>query len=701
MTDRAHAHNGVSEISAQAIGFGPFTLDAQRRELLRNGEPVALERKAFDLLAFLADHPDIVVSKDDLWKHIWDSRDISESVIPQAVGKARKALAEHSEWIATVHGVGYRFTAPVTTEREPETSSLPLRRTHWIAWSAAVTALAIILSTVLLIDWSPPLATNRIAVLPFANLSSNPELDFFGDGMADELLHELAAFEELHVASRMSSFRFRSAPNVSEPDLHEIGAKLGVRYVVDGSVRLADDQFRMTVRLSDTETGYQVWSSSFEGPWTDILTTQKAITRAVIEQIRPQLLPQYAQSPGSAKDSRAYELYLRGRHLWHKRTPEAVNEAIALFRQAADQQPDFAMAYTGLAESYLTLAVYGDLEPQFAYDKAQALLDHAITLAPDLAETRMALGNLHALRTQWRPAQSELLTALALNPSLAMAHMSLGNVYNELGQIVDAYERFRSAMNLDPLHPTIALNLAQASLKLGLAQRAEEYLNRAQSLAPDHTFLFGFRAVVYISDGDKAAAGRLLEEWQAQPASLAHSNTPDSRNRAIACGMLSVFLDRARVAADCLGELLETTTADALGPQYHLLALTHLAWAKEQLGEADQAFDLRQRAAHAAERARELQPNSEILAYEEAVALSSLGYQDRAVEVLGESVAMGRRDVGLMANDRRLDGLRGHRAFEALIQRLQKEQATMRQQVLTRYPEAGIVDVRHFGSPLY
>lgn len=691
MSELVAQRGGASDAGQARLRFGAFDLDPCRRELMLQGQPIPMERKAFDVLAHLASNPDRVIPKGELLDSLWQGRSISESVIPQAVGKARKALGRDSKWIKTVHGVGYRFTASVEVLPErgfaKEHVARSRSRRAWLLLSLALIAAALVgyqrfhqLNAV---------AHERIAVLPFASLSENTELEYFGDGIAEELLHALAEFEELQVASRTSSFAFRST-NKESFDARAIGRALDVGYLIDGSVRLENGQFRVAVRLTDTETGNQMWSGSFDGPWEDILITQRSLTRAIIEQVRPQLLPQYGRRLGAASDPEAYRLYLRARHLWHQRDSASLEQAMTLFRRAATLQPDFAMAYTGLAECLITLAVYGDLTSVDADRSARELLDRALELAPDRAETRMALGNLHTLSTRWSEAEAELLTAVALNPSLAMAHMSLGNVYNEQGRIDEAYQRFRIAFVLDPLHATIALNLAQASLKLGLDERAITYLNRAEELAPAHTFLFGFRTVIHVSSGDTAALALQLEDWLATRTPLSIDAHPDNRNRHIACAMASARLDRADQVLDCIGPLLGPPARMTLGAQYILLALNHSGWAKVQLGDADAGRTDFEQALAAAERLRQRQPDSEILAYEHAVALAGLARVGQAIAMLEESTRLGRRDLGLMRHDPRLDQLRGEPGFRNLMARLTAEQATMRALVKKTYPQPGI-----------
>lgn len=695
MDDTFTQRGGERYPAVEPLCFRGFVLDRGRRELSREDQPIPMERKAFDILAYLAEHPGRVVSKQELIDQIWEGRAISESVIPQAAGKARRALGEHSDWITTVHGVGYRFTAPVEklsiAPATVDTKAGKRRsRARWLALPfALLAAVALVFGLSRTIIDRGPESPPRIAVLPFVSLSSNSELDYFGDGMAEELLHALAAFGDLQVASRTSSFGFRSLDGASL-DARKIGRELNVNYLVDGSVRLESGQFRMSVRLTDAETGYQVWSGLFDGPWNDILTTQRSLTRAIIEQIRPQLLPQYAVGPGAPADPEAYQLYLRGRHLWHQRDSAALEEAMTLFRRAANLQPDFAMAYTGLAECLLTLAVYGDLSPDEAHPAARELLDRALQLAPDRAETRMALGNLHALRTRWNEAEEELLTAVALNPSLAMAHMSLGNVHNEQGRIDEAYRRFRIAFVLDPLHATIALNLAQASLRLGLDERAAIYLDRANELAPAHTFLFGFRTVLHVSTGDTSALRRQLDEWLATRTLPSENPRPDNLNRHIACAMASARLDRAQQVIDCIDPLLDDSVRTALGAQYLLLALNHSGWAKVKLGDPTVGLTDFRQALAAAERLRQGQPASEILAYEHALALAGLQRLDEASTMLEESVRLGRRDLGMMRHDPRLDALRGRSDFQTIMAQLTAEQSIMRTSVLQVYPEPGV-----------
>ncbi|MCB1628573.1 MAG: winged helix-turn-helix domain-containing protein [Xanthomonadales bacterium] len=673
-----------------SLVFGEFELRPGSRELLRDGTPVALERRAFDVLLHLLRHRDRVVSKDELWQALWHSRDVSETVIPQAVGKVRRALNDaDGHWITTVHGVGYRFVGALEQPARPASGQRRLR----VALGFAA-LLLLVVSAIWLGGRSPPASPAdeaTIAVLPFVNLGPDPDSDYFADGIAETLLNQLADIDGLQVASRTSSFRFRSAAGEATPALAEIAQALQVRYLIEGSVRREAERFQVSVQLTDATTGYQRWSQRYDGRWGEILTTQQAITRSVVEQIASPLLSgaiASADPAGTATDPVAYELYLRGRHLWNERHPQALAEAMVLFERAAALQPDFALAYTGQAECILTAATYAGLAPEAAQQRAKALLDQALALAPDAPETRMALGNYYAARTQWPEAEAELLAAVALRPSSDAAHMLLGTVYSERGDLVAAYSRLRTAQQLNPLHATVALNLAQAASRLGLHERARRYLDRVQQLAPAHPFVFGLRTVVELSAGNTEGLQALLQQWQGQARELAEAAGTDDINRRIACGMASLTLQQPEQTRRCLLPLLDHPAWQELGPHYQMLALTHLASAKATDADPGQATQWRTMAIEIGETALQAQPGSEILLYELAIARLGLGDIDEARTLIDQSLREGRMELGLMQHDVRLSDLRPDPAFVQSLQRLEQVQRSQRERVLQRYPDA-------------
>ncbi|MEM1187121.1 MAG: winged helix-turn-helix domain-containing protein [Pseudomonadota bacterium] len=682
---------------------------------------IHLEPRVMHLLEILAEANGQLVTRNALFDRLWPNQEISDQTLSSLVSRLRRQLGDDSrqaQLIGTVPKRGYRLLQSVrwtAADETLETAADPVERmtpsvdapgSPILAPSSlrppsryvyAILLAAMVLAIVLLqvgngVPESGAVASSAspssVAVLPFANLSGSPDADWFTEGIAEELLNQLAAVPGLKVASRTSSFR----PRGSNPDVREIGADLNVRHVLEGSVRRDGEALRVAVQLVNVDTGFQQWSNTYDGEWRDILRVQQLITRAVVEQIRPRLLEQVPSIPeaGRVNEARAYELYLLGRYHWRQRTSTSLARAIELFERAAEIQPDYALAYTGLAESYLTSITYGDVDSETALSKAERLLAKALNLGPQIAETRLALGNMRIARTQWLEAERELLAALGSNPNLAEARMSLGNVYAESGRLSEAYNQYREALSLDPLHATVLLNLANVSLILGLPVRAEAYIDRAEAVMPEHTFLFGFRSVIYQSTGNQAALTRLIDEWWTRQGALVPEPTHKSRNEFLACGAANIYLGRLDRARACLAPVMAETSSGNLTHQYAMMTLTYQALLEKRDGHVELARQLCEQAIVLARDEQLRIPGNEAAAYETATANSIIGRLDSALSSLRRAVSIGGRSLDLIKNDPRLAPLRDRQEFEDALETMGRRLAHMQASLLQQYPKSAL-----------
>lgn len=722
--------------TTQEFWLGAWHVQPSLGRVSDGQQEIHLEPRVMRVLELLAEAGGQLVTREALFDGVWPNQVVSDEALSSLISRLRRQLGDNprqAQLISTVPKKGYRLLQTVRWKAEPqECTAAPLdtsieqatqepiqrrgRRksdfesaatpspSSWLSSTGLVGLLTVTIVFAVL-AWVQRSPTNEsseqlggfpvnaavpasVAVLPFDNMSPSPDDAYFSDGIAEELLNQLAGVEGLKVASRTSSFQYRG----NDEDVRTIGAELSVSNVLEGSVRRDGQQLRVTVQLIDAQTGYHRWSKTYDALWQDILIVQQAITAAVVKQIKPQLMAEIDRGAvaGAVTDAKAYELYLLGRHYWHQRTAESLARSVELFEQAAAVQPDFALAYTGLAESHLMSLLYGDGDPRQAQAKAEILLQKALALGPNLAETRLALGNLYRVRTQWVDAEQELLAAVELNPNLAMAHMSLGNVYIDTGKLVPAYAQYRKALSLSPLHATVLLNLTEGALKLGLTKRAEAYLTRAEQVFPSHTFLFGLRTVIYQSEGDRDTLTRLVDEWQSQQKGTALEPNQHSRNEYLTCGSVNAFLERYQQARACLEPLVIQTESGGLSPKYRMMALSHLALLEKAEGNVERATRLCEQAIAVGVAARQDFPNDETLAYEMGGAHAVIGNHDIAVDLMQESVALGGRHLGFIRHDPRLRSLRSLAQFEQLTENLERQQASERAEVLAVFPESGI-----------
>lgn len=327
-----------------------------------------------------------------------------------------------------------------------------------------------------------------IAVLPFVDLSEGGDNEYFSDGISEELLNSLVGIDGLRVAARTSSFAFKGR----NEDIRRIGEQLNVRTVLEGSVRRAGDQVRITAQLINVDDGFQIWSDTYERRLDDIFAIQDEIARSIVDALKLKLVGEHRRPTVAAAtaDIRAYDLYLLGRHHWHERSEESLERALELFQQAIDIDPDFALAYTGVADTYLLLDGYGDLTTEDAMSRAEPAVARALSLDGSLAEAYASLGLLRLNQDDLTAAELALRSAINLNPNYSMAHMWLGLVLDRVNGPLLAREAYRNARRLDPLHPVINRNLANAYVSTGQPDAAERILEALIDAAPSEPAVF-------------------------------------------------------------------------------------------------------------------------------------------------------------------------------------------------------------------
>jgi serine/threonine-protein kinase len=289
-----------------------------------------------------------------------------------------------------------------------------------------------------------------IAVLPFANLSPDPENEYFADGMTDELINALAKVPGLRVVSRTSAFAFKGR----QQDVRTIGGQLNVECVLEGSVRRAGRRLRTAVQLVNVADGYQLWSETFDREMEDVFAIQDEISRGIVSALKLRLL---GEGPGllvksATADFEAYTLYLKGRLLWNRRSDDALRHGLAHFEQALARDPNYALAQVGLADSYVLLGFYTALAPAEAFPRAQAAAETALRLDPALGEAYPALAYVKMYyEWDWTGALRAFRQAIERNPNYATAHQWLGNCLAILGRFDESVASFQRAVELDPL----------------------------------------------------------------------------------------------------------------------------------------------------------------------------------------------------------------------------------------------------------
>jgi adenylate cyclase len=405
--------------SRALIRFGSFELDAESRELLKQGVKVRLQEQPFQILQVLLEQPSRVVTREELQRRIWPSDTFVDfdRGLYNAIKKLRESLddsAESPRFIETLSRRGYRFIAAVTKN-------------------------------------SGHAAQASIAVLPFINMSADAENEFFADGITEEIINVLSQIEQLHVAARTSSFFFKG----KHADMRQIGEQLNVRTVLEGSVRKVGDHLRITAQLVNVADGYHFWSERYDREMKDVFAIQDEIARSIAERLKLTLEGDGAEHlvKAGTKDLEAYQLYLKGRALLYRRGG-AIPHALQSFDRAVKLDPDYALAWAGLADSYTTLGYYGLAAPDACMPKGMEAARCAVALAPSLAEAHNALA-MASLMGTWDKAEAEreFLRALELNPKYIQARDWYALFYLQFseGRLAEGVAQAKLALESDPL----------------------------------------------------------------------------------------------------------------------------------------------------------------------------------------------------------------------------------------------------------
>src|SRR5499425_2676656 len=465
--------------TSQVIRFATFKVDLQAQELRKAGLRLKLSGQPFQVLAILLERPGTVVTREELQKRLWPDTFVDvDHNLNTAINKIREALgdsAENPRFVETLARRGYRFIGAVNgAEQARVAEAKPTRRSRSLIFPAAVGLLAIAGITAVLFALNVDGSRDRLfvhgarpriqalAVIPFANLSGDPEQEYFADGMTEEIITMLGEVSGPRVISRQSIMQYKG----SKKPLQEIARELNVDAVLEGAVERSGSRVRVRIHLDQVSPESQLWAKQYDRDIHDVLEVQDEIARTVADEIRVKLTPEERTRLTTAHSvsPEAHDDYLRGRYILglavthhtaadkRQYAEQDTLAAIGHFKHAIEIDPAYAMAYAGLAEAHILLGnpIWGGHSPQKTLSDAKEAATTALHLDPSLAEAHFALAQTLEYDWNWSEAEKEFKLALKLNPNYADAHVQYGRLVQALGRNDEAMKEMNRAMELDP-----------------------------------------------------------------------------------------------------------------------------------------------------------------------------------------------------------------------------------------------------------
>ncbi|GEM_PF-619992 len=504
--------------------LGEWWVEPQTNRIKNPSGSSVIEHRIMELLVYLASRPGEVVSSDEIHSQVWRNVVVGDHSIYQSIATLRKVLKDNAtqpSYIETIPKKGYRLIAKVevTGFGNPDhlisnTADSP-NATHanneiqksggdklgdagftpfrWMAshrWKllSFIVAVGVLVNGVLVrpfFDTPSQYGTSEIksiAVLPFVNVTGNEDNNYLALGLAEEILNALAREPELKVVARTSSFNLQN-----ETDIREIGKKLNVDAVLEGSVRVANKKYRISVQLIDTADGFHIWSNTYDFDSEDIFRIQESTADSVLSTLNMNSERFFGidNVQFSTQDMEAHDLYLLGLHYLHERNAKSIQKAIEFNQQAIAIDENYALAYAALAKAYLLSSLYGDISTEQAIFLAQPAIAKAQKIDNKLANIHISLGLIKLFERQYTEAEQEYKIALELSPSNAYAYLRLGVVTAIQGRINQAKKYYEQALRLDPLNVEINSNLAYTLTRMGRYNEAAEHLLEILHNRPD------------------------------------------------------------------------------------------------------------------------------------------------------------------------------------------------------------------------
>ncbi len=511
----------MNEKHQVAYEFANFRLLPREKQLVCGERTVKLQPKVFDTLQMLVENHGRLVDKDDFLKHLWPDTFVEEATLAHCVSELRKTLragGDGVEFIETIAKRGYRFLVPVKTT-----------------------------------ELSAPIATTTtvLAVLPFENLGPETDREYLADGLTEEVIGALGQIDpvRLSVIGRTTIMRYKRTTR----SLNEIGRELGAAFLVESSLRSEGGRIRVTSNLVRANDQVQIWSATYDSEPKSMLAFQRELSTTIAQQIRLRLSPERldALARRQAHNPEAYDAYLQGRYYWNLFTPATTRKAVECYLRATQLDPNYALAWSGLADAYTSSPIHADVRPRDVWERARRAAEQAIAVEPELAETQTSWGFVKFwLDWDWTEAEAAYQRAIAIDPNYSLVYRLLGIVLGHIGhreeEARQAMERARAIDPLQAMHHALSaqvaflardhmaalefarqsavvltdfwianLQMAQAYEQLGEYEMALEALSRGGGVGGENSKVISLRGYVLAKMGRENEAREVLKTLEA------------------------------------------------------------------------------------------------------------------------------------------------------------------------------------------
>ena len=524
------------------FSFGDWIAKPMSGLLEKNGHQVHLEPKIMDVLVCLARYQGEVVTRNMLLDEVWGKSIVTDDAITRCISELRTILGDTDRertYIRTIPRRGYSLLVTVTpiqgsswqnsggaenttnnansakvididkqadnsagrNEKSGNRTLIYLgvvallvvglftysnhRPDSEVASTEITTAASTENETAIETDNSHVKVITSVAVLPFANLNVDPQHEYFSDGLVEDIRNALLTATDIRVAARTSSSVFKN----KAMDVREIADLLNVDGLLEGTVRIIDDKLRITTQLTNGDNGYAIWAASYERDVADKILLQTEVAEEIVKQLAPSLQEYTNLFKTATANVQAHDYYVLGRHHWNLRTAESLELAESYFQQAIDLDPDYALAYSGLADTLFFQTIYGDRSIQGIEQQAHDAIEKALRIEPDLAEAHASMGLLLEETGNLDAAMESYRRAVKLKPQYSMAQMWFGTALFNAHDVINANKHYAQALKVDPLHPTIQFNYLDSLTKLGKYDEALASIEHFSKINPSEGLL--------------------------------------------------------------------------------------------------------------------------------------------------------------------------------------------------------------------